>query len=319
MLVHRLQYHGHGALQDLVLERRNPDRSSRSILLREVYAPHRRSEVAPRPGTLQQRTEVVLQVRRIGFGRLPVHPHRPVFTGAAVGFPQPVQVQVMSQRGERQLRRFPRQFRYPLLFREDGAGARSLRRRSQQRFHKTTSPFLHRVSRGAGFPCFTGTTRRSDAPPPVPPRFVSFAWRYLDCTRHSIPPLTRRRELRSPVAMRLTRKAGGGVSRDAATAGQGSLKPAPPVSGTFKPGDGGASQVPGESNCGRARLSDPGGTATPDQTRRCDAAFGFWHRLGSHGYGSLGAQYPGPSTRCLRFAGWITPPPRKTRFRPLVR
>jgi hypothetical protein len=27
------------------------------------------------------------------------------------------------------------------------------------------------------------------------------------------------------------------------------------------------------------------------------------------------AQSHGPPTRCLRFAGWVAPPPRKTRFR----
>jgi hypothetical protein len=29
----------------------------------------------------------------------------------------------------------------------------------------------------------------------------------------------------------------------------------------------------------------------------------------------FGAQSHGPLTRCLRFARWVTPPPRKTRFR----
>jgi hypothetical protein len=33
---------------------------------------------------------------------------------------------------------------------------------------------------------------------------------------------------------------------------------------------------------------------------------------------NFGAQSHGPHTRCLRFAGWITPPPRKTRFRRLA-
>jgi hypothetical protein len=42
----------------------------------------------------------------------------------------------------------------------------------------TTSPFLHRVSRGAGFPGFNGTTRCSESRPSFPPYFVSFAWRY---------------------------------------------------------------------------------------------------------------------------------------------
>src|SRR3954454_7557381 len=37
------------------------------------------------------------------------------------------------------------------------------------------------------FPRLVGTTRRSDSPPPIPPRFVSFAWRYPGRTRVSIP------------------------------------------------------------------------------------------------------------------------------------
>ena len=35
----------------------------------------------------------------------------------------------------------------------------------------------------------------------------------------------------------------------------------------------------------------------------------------SHDSMPFGAQSPGFRTRCLRFAGWVTPPPRKTRFR----
>ena len=32
--------------------------------------------------------------------------------------------------------------------------------------------------RRSGFPCFHGTIRRCDFLPPIPPRFVAFAWRY---------------------------------------------------------------------------------------------------------------------------------------------
>ena len=35
----------------------------------------------------------------------------------------------------------------------------------------------------------------------------------------------------------------------------------------------------------------------------------------SHNLLNFEAQSHGPSTHCLRFAGWVTPPPRKTRFR----
>ena len=32
-----------------------------------------------------------------------------------------------------------------------------------------------------GFPCFNGTMGCSESPPPIPPRFVAFAWRYHNC------------------------------------------------------------------------------------------------------------------------------------------
>ena len=35
----------------------------------------------------------------------------------------------------------------------------------------------------------------------------------------------------------------------------------------------------------------------------------------SHQFQNFEAQSHGPFTRCLRFAGWVAPPPRKTRFR----
>ena len=35
----------------------------------------------------------------------------------------------------------------------------------------------------------------------------------------------------------------------------------------------------------------------------------------SHQFQNFEAQSHGPLTRCLRFAGWVAPPPRKTRFR----
>ena len=42
--------------------------------------------------------------------------------------------------------------------------------------------FLHRVLRGE-FPCFYGTAKTLRRPAAIPPRFVSFAWRYLGFTR----------------------------------------------------------------------------------------------------------------------------------------
>ncbi len=48
---------------------------------------------------------------------------------------------------------------------------------------------------------------------------------------------------------------------------------------------------------------------------RFDVAFRHSNGVGSRNETDFGAQSHGPPTRCLRFAGWITPPPRKTRFR----
>jgi len=53
----------------------------------------------------------------------------------------------------------------------------------------------------------------------------------------------------------------------------------------------------------RARPSRPSGAAF-----RNTEIVGFRNQL------TFEAQSRGLSTRCLRFAGWITPPPRKTRF-----
>ena len=69
-----------------------------------------------------------------------------------------------------------------------------------------------------------------------------------------------------------------------------------------------------EDPCVRALLSDPGGTFTPGHTAcRCGLPLLAQRRLPR--LGSFEAQSHGPHTRCLRFAGRITPPPRKTRFR----
>ncbi len=42
--------------------------------------------------------------------------------------------------------------------------------------------FLHWVLQGE-FPSFNGTIKRYDFLQSIPPHFVSFAWRYLGCTR----------------------------------------------------------------------------------------------------------------------------------------
>ena len=132
------------------------------------------------------------------------------------------------------------QSRYPPSLRVDGAGAQSLRHRSLERFHDTTSPCLHRVSRGMGFPGFDGTMRCSESRPPVPPHFVSFVWRYHRCTPASLPS----------------------VRRAAPWAGGFCSTLRLPPSGSWG-GDDRASQVPGGPPYARALLSDPDGTSAP--------------------------------------------------------
>ena len=49
--------------------------------------------------------------------------------------------------------------------------------------------FLHRVLQGK-FPCFISTIKALRRPAAIPPHFVSFAWRYLGCTRCFAPQRT---------------------------------------------------------------------------------------------------------------------------------
>ena len=80
-------------------------------------------------------------------------------------------------------------------------------------------------------------------------------------------------------------------------------------------GDDRVSQVPGESPRVRALLYDPGGTGYTRPVQCADAAFRLTQGVGSRHHIDCGAQSHGPHTRCLRFAGRVSPPPRKTRFR----
>jgi hypothetical protein len=142
------------------------------------------------------------------------------------------------------------------------------------------------------FPRFKGTTRRSDSPPPLPPRFVAFTWRYLGCTRVSLP-----------------------ASPGAATTGLEL------VTRYLPPGL--TEEVKGpprflEGLRARALLSDPGGIARARPLRRRDAAFRHFHNVGSRDFNAFGAQSHGPFARCLRFAARVAPAPRKTRSRLLA-
>ena len=75
------------------------------------------------------------------------------------------------------------------------------------------------------------------------------------------------------------------------------------------------SQVPGGPHCERALLFDPGGTLALGHCRASVLSSAIRHDVDSHNSQNFEAQSHGPPIRCLRFAGWVTPPPRKTRFR----
>jgi hypothetical protein len=84
------------------------------IALRDVDPPHRRREVRSGLRVVEQRPEVVLQMRRVLGRGLSIDARRPVFARARVRLAKPVDVDVMGKRGQRHLGRFSRQRRYPI-------------------------------------------------------------------------------------------------------------------------------------------------------------------------------------------------------------
>ena len=153
-------------------------------------------------------------------------------------------------------------------------------------------PFPPQGLLGVGFPCFNGTMECSDSRSFVPTRFVSFACRYHPRSCTSLPPMTR-----------------------ATSKGRGlllfaSLSPRR----LFSDGNDRASQVPGEPLWACPVLKTPAGPSRQAlAARRCGLPPLEQRRLPQ--FASFEARWHGPPTRCLRFAGRITPPPRKTRFR----
>ncbi len=119
LLVDRFQQHDDRPLQDLVLQRGNPDRARLGLraALRNVHTSHRRSLVRAGLGAVEQRLEIRFQVLLVFRSRHSVHAHRPVFARAAVRFAKPVDVHQVGQGSESHLRRLLGQLCYPLLFR----------------------------------------------------------------------------------------------------------------------------------------------------------------------------------------------------------
>ena len=140
------------------------------------------------------------------------------------------------------------------------------------------------------FPRFLGTTKHSEFLTPIPRCFVPFASRYRRCAL-GFAPAGARHHVRGPgIIHRIPHN-------------------------RFFDGDDRTSQVPGGPHYERALLSDPGGTSALGYCRALVLSSAKWTASTPATNTNFGAQSHGPLTRCLRFAGWITPPPRKTRFR----
>ena len=137
--------------------------------------------------------------------------------------------------------------------------------------------------------------RCSESLPPFPPRFVSFARRY-----HPRTPLFAPYGRRVPAVM--------GLETFGITLGSPSR--------SFSDGGDRASQVPGKPLVHMPCSRTPEGLLESGHYDSRNTAFRNLDRVGSLDYGNFGAESHGLRTRCLRFAGWVTPPPRKTRFRP---
>ena len=135
--------------------------------------------------------------------------------------------------------------------------------------------------------------RCSESPPPIPPRFVSFA-----------QAVSRSHPLFAPVAAECNR----------------------PRAWSWSPGT--SRRVIAEKMEGpprflgdlreRALFSDPGGTTTPGRYGVVTRPSVTFKTSAPATMNAFGAQSHGPLTRCLRFAASVTRTPRKTRSRLLA-
>src|SRR5580698_2576221 len=113
LLVDRFQHHGDCALQYLVLEGGDAQRSDLPFALRDVHTPYGRCAVRTGLRAVEQRSEVVLQVDRVLFCGLSIDARCTVLSRAPICLAHPLQVDVMSQRCERLIAQTLRQHRYP--------------------------------------------------------------------------------------------------------------------------------------------------------------------------------------------------------------
>jgi hypothetical protein len=139
------------------------------------------------------------------------------------------------------------------------------------------------------FPRFTGTVKHSDFLPPFARRFVSFASRYRRCAL-GFAPAGARRYIHGPGVVYRIPKTGSSTE----TTGPPRFLEDPTM---YMP-------------CSPTPAGPPRSATTA--LRRCLPRFERCRLPPLHNFEAPSHGLP---IRCLRFAGWIAPPPRKTRFR----
>jgi len=119
VLVYGFQYHDNRPLTHLIFEGWNAKgpKRSRSIRLRNVHSPNGWSLIAARLDALQEVHKIGFQVLRVLCRYHPVDARGTVLAGEPVGFPHPLQVDDVVQRGQSHPAFRSCQFSYPLPFR----------------------------------------------------------------------------------------------------------------------------------------------------------------------------------------------------------
>src|SRR5215472_3216061 len=119
LLVDGLQHHDDRPLCHLILEGWKAERPKRSgsIALGDVYPPDRRRLITARLDALQEVRQVGLQVLLILCRRHTVDTGGIILAGEPVGFPHPLQIEDVVQRGQCHPAFCSCQFSYPLPFR----------------------------------------------------------------------------------------------------------------------------------------------------------------------------------------------------------
>ncbi len=97
LLIDGLQHLSHGVLDQLVLERRDPNRPCLAVVLRDVDTSDRLVAISLRHHPLVQVAEVVLQGLPVLLLRDPIHTHRRILAHASIGAHQGWHVDEMCQ------------------------------------------------------------------------------------------------------------------------------------------------------------------------------------------------------------------------------